>query len=214
MTDTVTQKLDTFFSQYKNVSFRKGDVVLSPSDRLERLFYLRSGAVKMSAYSADGEEVILHIFRPPAYFPIMFVLSSITNNYYFEALDVVEAIEAPVAAVVEFLKRDPEVLFDLTQRFSGALTGFMVRIENGVFQDAYLRIVSLFLYLADAFGQEADGSVRLSLALSHQSIASWLGFRRETVSRQVEKLLDKKLLIAREHQFIIPDVALLRRELK
>ncbi|MDQ3239550.1 MAG: Crp/Fnr family transcriptional regulator [bacterium] len=215
MTDIpVVHKLDNFFANHKPVYLKKGEVLLEPCDSIKDIFYLKSGSVKMSTYSQNGEEVILHVFRPPSYFPTMLSLGGITNRYYFQALQDVEAIQAPACSVVDFLKENLDVLLDLNIRFSKALNGLMVRIENGTFQKAYSKTISLFLYLSDKFGHSHEEGTIISLQLTHQDIAAWLGLRRETVSRQIEQLQQAGLLLNKEHHFIVPDIEKLRNALQ
>jgi CRP/FNR family transcriptional regulator, anaerobic regulatory protein len=200
------QKVADFFSSYKSVLYKKGEVIIRSDEEIREIFYLKSGSVKMSVFSEEGREVILHIFKPLAFFPMMISLNSSENNYSFEAVDDVEVLVAPASDVVSFVKAEPEVLFDLASRFSSALIGLSRRIEEMTTLDAYTRIVSLFVYLAEKFGEKNEDGVRISLMLNHQDIASWIGIQRETASRQIEKLQQKGLLMNKDHYFIIPSL--------
>lgn len=167
----------------------------------------------MYIISEDGEEATIHVFRPGSFFPIMLSLSSRPNKYYLEAVENTEVVKAPAKEVVAFVKNDHEVLFDLTTRFADAITGLMLRIEQLVSQGAYPKIVSLLLYLADTFGQNSDEGLKIKLQFSHDDIAAWVGVARETVSRQIEKLQQKGLVIQKDHHVIIPDIKKLQEEL-
>lgn len=215
MTDTVVlQKTTDFFSAYPEAVFRKGDIIISAGEELQSIYYLQSGSVKMVGVSEEGEEIVLHVFRPPAYFPIMFSLSNTSNSYSFIAFEDVKARKAPISDVLSFIKSEPDVLLDLTTRFSSALTGLLVRIEGMVFQSAQLKIVSLFVYLSEKFGEDSDKGVCISLQLTHEDIAAWVGMRRETVSRQIEKLEKEGLLFFAERHYVIPKIDLLKEKLK
>ncbi|EKD90263.1 MAG: hypothetical protein ACD_31C00055G0001 [uncultured bacterium] len=134
---------------------------------------------------------------------MMLSLSEVYSKYYFEALEKIEAIKAPVDKVIDFVKNDQEVLFDLTTRFSDAILGLTLRIETMAFEDAYNRIASLLYYLADKFGEVREDKAIINMPLQHGDIANWVGLRRETVSRQFEKMQKTGILESKNKQLSI-----------
>ncbi len=210
---SVTDKIDSYFSQFTPVQFSKDEIIIRPESEMQNLFLLKKGLVRMYVITEDGEEVTIHIFRPTAFFPIMLLLSNRENKYYFEAIETVEAIKAPTQQVIEFIKSDHEVLFDLTIRFADAITGLALRIEQLTAQGAYPKIVSLLLYLSNIFGESVETGILIKLKFNHDDIASWVGVARETVSRQIEKLEKKGLIIRENHKIIVKDLKLLQQEI-
>lgn len=203
MNKAVLEKLDKFFSKFYPVKFEKGEVIIHPDGKVQHIFLLKKGKVRMYSVSDDGQEVTLHIFKPSSFFPIMLSLSEAYGKYYFESLERVEAVKAPVDQVMDFIKKDPEVLFDLVTRFATAISGLTLRIESMAFGDAYNRVASLLLYFAQKFGEAREGQTVINIPLQHDDIASWVGLRRETVSRQFEKMQSKGILESKDKQIKI-----------
>jgi len=203
MNQNVSEKIDKFFSGFYPVSFEKGEIIIRPNGKIQNIFLLKKGKVRMYAVSDDGQEVTLHIFRPQSFFPIMLSLSEAYDKYYFEALEKTETLKAPVEKVIEFLKSDQEVLFDLTTRFSNAMSGLTLRIETMAFEDAYNRIASLLLYLCEKFGEVREDKTIINMLLQHDDIANWVGIRRETVSRQFEKMQKEGIVENKNKQLVI-----------
>jgi len=214
MTSLITQKVDTFFAHFPVITFTKGEIIIHPDQPLTDIFLLKTGKVRMYVISANGEEITLHIFRANSYFPVMLFLSNISNTYFFESLEQSTTIKAPAPSVLEFIKKEPDALLDLTMRFSDALCGLLVRIETLAGEDAFVRLIHLLLYLADRFGQKEGASVVISLAISHEDIANWIGLRRETVSRHIEKLQKLNLITIHKKELIIPDTQKLKTALE
>lgn len=206
MNDQITEKLNAFFSRYTSVPFHKGDVLLTPSENVKEILYLKKGVVKMSAFSEDGVEVVLHLFRPGAFFPLMLVTSGHSNSYYFTALEQGEYARAPVDEVVAFVKGDDGVIWNFVERLSQAMMGLILRIEQDAFHDAYKRTAALFVYLAERFGEACADGIEITLDLHHQDLAAWLGIRRETASRQIEKLLDTGLIKMKDRRFFVTNL--------
>ena len=203
MNQKVLEKIDKFFSKFYPVSFEKGEIIIHPDGKIQNIFLIKQGKVRMYTVSDDGVEVTLHIFSPQSFFPMMLSLSEVYSKYYFEALEKIEAVKAPVDKVIDFIKNDQEVLFDLTTRFSDAILGLTLRIETMAFEDAYNRIASLLYYLADKFGEVREDKAIINMPLQHGDIANWVGLRRETVSRQFEKMQKAGILESKNKQLSI-----------
>lgn len=203
MNQKVLEKIDNFFSKFYRVSFEKGEIIIHPDGKIQNIFLIKQGKVRMYTVSDDGVEVTLHIFSPQSFFPMMLSLSEVYSKYYFEALEKIEAVKAPVDKVIDFIKNDQEVLFDLTTRFSDAILGLTLRIETMAFEDAYNRIASLLYYLADKFGEVREDKAIINMPLQHGDIANWVGLRRETVSRQFEKMQKTGILESKNKQLSI-----------
>ena len=203
MNQKVLEKIDNFFSKFYRVSFEKGEIIIHPDGKIQNIFLIKQGKVRMCTVSDDGVEVTLHIFSPQSFFPMMLSLSEVYSKYYFEALEKIEAVKAPVDKVIDFIKNDQELLFDLTTRFSDAILGLTLRIEKMAFEDAYNRIASLLYYLADKFGSAKEDKAVINMPLQHGDIANWVGLRRETVSRQFEKMQKAGILESKNKQLII-----------
>ncbi|HSW89089.1 MAG TPA: Crp/Fnr family transcriptional regulator [Candidatus Saccharimonadales bacterium] len=212
MEKLVEQKLDTFFSQFRTVHFKKGDIIISASDHIDYLYYLKKGFVKQSFVTEDGEEITHHIFKPISYFPIMLVLSDMPNKYVFTAMEALEVQKAPTDKVITFLEHEPDVLFDLTKRFSTGLSKLLTKNEQMLFKDAYTKVASILVYLAKRFGEEKDNQIVITIPLTHTDLASWLGMQRETVSRQIEKLQKKEAIQYKGSQLTITNLEILEQE--
>ncbi len=214
MTDiTIQNKTETFFANYKQFQYKKGELLITPEKGNINAFYLKTGSVKMYALSEEGEELILQVFRPGAFFPFMIFMADVKNSYYFQTMESTEVYVAPLPQVLEFVKNEPEILYDLANRFAHAIVGLTTRLEGMVFQGAYHKIISLFLYLVDKFGKEESGGRTIPLLLNHQDIASWVGIRRETASRQLEILKKTGLVIVKDQYYYVPEPEKLRQEL-
>ncbi len=183
-----------FFAPAPEKTFRKGSILISPEDKVENIYYLASGNVKMTVLNSNGEDITIHVFRPGAFFPMMLAISNSPNRFYFQALTKIKVKISPSDKVVGFLKKEQMPLYDLTVRFAKGLDGLSARLESLLGEKALNRIVSLLLYLADKFGKDSHEGRKIDLPLSHQNIASWTGLERETVSRQMKTLSDKGLV--------------------
>lgn len=213
MDEDIYRKVDEYFKQYPLVRIRRGQSVYGAEQDIPDIYWLRRGSIRLYQITKDGQELTLHTFRSPSFFPMMFYLSSRKSPYFFQASEDVIARKAPAIEVEAFLHANPGVLYDLTKRFADAVTGLLVRIEQLSTQNALQRICSLFLYLDKRFGKDTPDGRLLDIKLSHEDIASWVGTARETTSRQVEQLTAEGLIASKNRRITIVDTAKLQAKL-
>lgn len=215
MTISGKGKIVDFFSNHPEKRFKKGEVILKPDDSIHEIFYIQSGMVRQYSISQEGEEATLHVFHTGSYFPIMLVLASLTNKYYFEAMTDIIIMTASTPTVIEFIEKNPDVLLDLTTRFAEGICGLLEKIEENMHMHAYQRVISILLYLGKKFGHQEEPYEKegIELHFSHNHIASWTGLQRETVSRQIEKLQKKHIVSSRNHRLVIHSLNALQKEL-
>jgi CRP-like cAMP-binding protein len=202
MAQTAVLRLKTFFGQYPPVTHKQGTVLIREIDVLTGVTYLESGVVAMQTTTASGETHTLHLFKPQAFFPLTWALNSIPNQAQFVAITPVTVRVAPVKIVRDWLKTEPLVLFDLSQRLLSALDGVMHQVESLMSGSAQTRVLSVLRTLALRFGKpQTDGTVLIQLKLSHQSIALLAGISRETVTREIKKLQELGVLVIEKKQY-------------
>lgn len=214
MSHSPQSKVELFFSQYQPQSVAKNQILISPEDEIASVYFLKEGLVRMYSISSEGEEATLHVFRAGSFFPIMLFLSNRPNKYYFEAMEETSAVKASAKEVTEFIKTNPDVLFDLAIRFADAITGLMLRVEQLVSQKSYQKVASLLLYLAHAFGKKQERDISIELRFSHDQMGAWVGVTRETVSRQMERLEKEGIISQKNHKIIIKNIVELQKEVE
>lgn len=205
--------LDTFFGKFTKMKYKKGEIIMRAEDTPQGIFYLKKGYVRQFMVSQSGAMLMLQIFKPNSFFPLMWALNDTVNTYYYEAMTPVEVWRAPKAAVVEFLHEYPAVTFNLSRRLLMGLVGMQRRMEYLVMDNAYDKTLLLLLYLAQNLGEKEGKGVVLPVPVTHREISAWIGTTRETASLQVEMLKKRGLITYRKRQLFISSVKALESEL-
>lgn len=199
MDPSVQRKLENFFSKYKLLSFKKGEVLVRAENPIFGVYLLKKGYIRQYVVSEDGDEITINIFRPISFIPMMLIIGQMENKYFFEAATPVEVWRAPVDKTLEFIKNDPEVLYNLAKRFAQGLNGIAQRLEDLMFENAEKRVGSLLSYLLSRFGEKDESNIVINLPLTHKDIAAWVNLTRETASRQIEKLIKQGIISYKNH---------------
>lgn len=212
MDTTAQTTIDTFFSKYTKLQYKKGEIILRAGDPPPGALYLKKGFVRMSFAAQTGDMLVLHVFKAGSCFPMPWVINDTPNRYYFEAITPVEIWRAPRVDARRLLKEHSEILSFMMEKILLGLSGFMQRMEFLVFDSAYKKTMLLLQYYAKNFSDEKQEG-KLLIPLTHKEIAAWIGTTRETASLQIEALKRKKLIQYNRRYIVIPDVALLDKEI-
>jgi CRP/FNR family transcriptional regulator len=204
--------VEEFFSSYTPLKFKKGDTIIRAGDEPNGVMYLVGGHVRMYALSPSGDVVVLHVFAPGSFFPMLWAIAEAENRYYFDAATATEVYRAPKADVLAFFSRHPEVLFDLTRRLLSGMAGLLMRLESLVFGEASVKTALLLLHFAKHFGEREEGGIVLRVPLAHREIASWIGTTRETASLQMEQLKKEGIIKYKGRTIIITDMESLKKK--
>lgn len=210
----VREKVYKFFSQFKPLTYQKGEVLLRAEDPPQGVFYVKNGYVRLYTLSEDGRELTLNIFKPGSYFSMMWALGDIPNSYHFEAMTEVKVLRAPKETVNDFIKNNPDVLFELTSRILIGLNGLLNNIEYITSRNASKRVISSLLILAKRFGEKTKSNgLLINFQLTHQDIANITNLARETVSIEMKKIEDKGIIEYEGRQLMVKNIANLENEL-
>ena len=206
MPSNLTQKIEKFFSRFTKKVLKKGSILIDAEETPEEAFYLKKGYVREYALSPQGVELTLHIFAPGSYFPMLAIISKTKNRYFYETITPAELYIIPKEELVNFLKKEPDVVLDLSRRLLLGLDKLILRIENLTNGNAKLKIISALLFLSRHFGEKKGNVAKLNEAFTHRDIASLAEISRETASRELEKLQKEKAISYLRHKITINNI--------
>lgn len=211
MDEQVLKKIYTFYEPFKTLKFKKGEILIRADEDPRGIFFLQKGIVKVYAISKKGDELLLNEYKPFSFFPMSWAITNAKNLYFYEAMTPVETGLAPKEQILEFIKINPDVLYDLITRVYRGTEGLLKKMAHLLSGEAYLRLITEILIESKRFG-EKDGD-KVTLAISEKDIAAQTGMSRETVSREIKILKDKGLVSFNKRLLIVNNISKLESEL-
>lgn len=205
MESAIAHKVDAFFAQYPTISYEKGKMLLHAHDNPTHVYHLVEGRVKQYDISFRGDEVVLNMFKPPAFFPMSYAINRNENVYFFQAETDLELQKAPIDDTVAFLKAHPDVLFNLLARVYRGTDGLLGRLAHLMAGSARSRIMYELLVQGRRFGKPyVDGGVLIPA--NESEIGSMSGLARETVNREINKLKSDGFIAVTKNEIVIKDL--------
>ncbi len=211
MDPTTKDKLDKFFVKFKNRKYRQGEVLIRGDENPPGVLYLVSGTVQQYDITKQGNVIILNIIKPPAIFPMSWVMNDVPNSFSFEAMEPVELWMAPQKETIALLHSQPDILFDLLRRAYRGTDDVLQRMTHLMAASAYNRVILELIISSKLLDPESNrGKIKLSLTAS--DLAERTGLTRETISRELQKLKAEGLVRVSLGTVVILDLAALEDE--
>lgn len=193
MEEQVAKTIKKFFSNYPLRRYKKGQILIYGGDEPAGVFHLVSGRVRQYDINYRGDEIVVNVFQPPAFFPMSWAVNKSRNLYFFETATDVELRQAPADRVTEFLKDNPSVTYDLLRRLYSGTDGLQRRMAHLMGGSARSRILFELIIECARFGEVKKNGVCI-LAINESELAKRTGLSRETVNREISKLKQRGLL--------------------
>ena len=203
-------KVDTFFQQYSLQTYKKGQVLLLSNETPTHVFYIVEGRVKQYEITYKGNEIIVNIYKPGAYFIMLTALTGLPNLYYFSAETDLKLRCAPIKDVEDFVEQNPDVMKDLLTRVYVVLENLFRRMTHLMSGSARGRVI--YEILLDIKGT-GEGKEPKKLSITEAELASRAGLSRETVSREVSHL-KRKGLLSSHSRIAVTDLSQLEKALE
>ncbi|MGH7196416.1 MAG: Crp/Fnr family transcriptional regulator [Candidatus Saccharimonadales bacterium] len=206
-------KVKTFFADFPLRQYDKGNILVHAGDEPQGVFYLHKGQVRQYAINDRGDEIVVNVFKPGAFFLMSWAINKTPNRYFLDALEDVEVYVAPAERVVQFVQTNPDVLFDLLQRVYSGVDGILERMVLLMGGDARSRLMLELLISARRTGVPR-GSNSHTVHLTESDLATRTGMSRETVSREMRHLKKTGLVEVAYKQITLLDVRALEKAVR
>lgn len=160
----------------------RGDYLYRPGDRMEALYAVRSGSVKTSALTDDGQEQVTG-FHLPGELLGLDAISEGVHPCSAKALETTSVCEIPFDRLEELAGRVSGLqrqLFRIMSREIQSDEHLMTLLAK---KSSDARLAAFLLSLSNRFGERGFSRQEFNLTMSRNDIANYLGLAVETVSR-------------------------------
>jgi CRP/FNR family cyclic AMP-dependent transcriptional regulator len=165
------------------VTFPRGHVIFSEGEPGDRLYIILSGKVKIGRRSADGRENLLAVFGPSDMFGELSIFDPGPRTSTATAVTEVRAVSMDRAALRKWITKYPEIAEQLLRVIARRLRRTNNMLADLIFTDVPGRVAKALLQLAQDFGTQEGGVLRVTHDLTQEEIAQLVGASRETVNK-------------------------------
>jgi CRP/FNR family transcriptional regulator len=178
-----------------------------------RLYVAVAGRVKLSCPANNGSQTVNWILRAEELFGESALVSDVRPPEVAVALDRTTVMSWTREEIEAQIEREPHLGIALLQHFAARSVELQQRLHNMAVYKTCVRVPLCLILLADRLGtQSSDGAMRVA-ALTHQTIADYVGTSREIVTSEMNRLR-RSGMVRYSRKFIDVYAAALRESLR
>lgn len=191
--------------------YKKGEMVFLDGDKLDGLYIINQGKIKVFKYTKEAKEQILYILTEGDFFGELSLISEEEASYNVEAIEAVNMCLIRKSDFTQILKINPEITLKILEATSQRLSKLETLVQSLGTKNVEARIAQMLIELTEEFGIEKNNSIELTIPLTREDMANYIGVTRETISRKLSSLQDEGIVkLVGNKKIIIFDVAALK----
>lgn len=177
-------------------SFEKGEMVYMAGDKVDRLYVIHTGKVKISRITQGGKEQVIRILGPGEFMGELSLFSPEPMQDYGEVIEKANMCIIDGDKLKELMGKYPSITFKVMEELSKRLEKAENLIENINHYSVEKRLSQALLELSDEHG-------RINLKMSKKDLASNIGMSQETLSRKLSAFEELGIIDLIGHRKII-----------
>ena len=175
--------VNTLIEQLDSTTFPRGTTIFNEGEPGDRLFIITSGKVKLARHAPDGRENLLTIMGPSDMFGELSIFDPGPRTSAAVCVTEVTAATMDSQMLHDWIQAHPEISEQLLRVLARRLRRTNNALADLIFTDVPGRVAKALLQLANRFGVQEGGALRVHHDLTQEEIAQLVGASRETVNK-------------------------------
>jgi CRP-like cAMP-binding protein len=190
---------------------KAGTPIFVEGTHSDHVVIVLSGRVKVFSTARDGTESVLAIRGPGALLGDLSAIDGAPRSASVTALEPVELLSVGAERFSAFLRARPRLMWLLVRMLTSRLRDAdRKRIEFGV-HDTLGRVAHRLVELAERHGEPGPDGIRITVPLTQDELASWVGASREATAKALRSLRERGWLRTQRRTITVLDLDELRR---
>jgi CRP/FNR family transcriptional regulator, dissimilatory nitrate respiration regulator len=184
------------------VALRRGDASANRGAPLPGVFAIAYGSIKLVLRSQDNEERVLRLVGPGETFGEATAILGRTARYDALALTESKVVVIPSAAIFALVDRDPRLARGILSSLAERSLALLDEVETATMRRGAQRLAC---YLDSLAASDGNGAATVTLPVSKTLVAARLGITKETLSRLLRALANRRLIEVSQREIAILD---------
>lgn len=174
--------------------YKKGDIIMHAGYAFDRLFIVNKGTLKACAYGEDGKEQILYLLNDGDFIGELALLRNEIASYDLVCIKESFLCTIPKSKFEVYLKQNPEILFSIMTSAHEKIASLEKLVSAIASNDADIRLKFLLKQLIDRAKPAKNNALIITLNITREDMANFVGVTRETISRKLSQLASDDIL--------------------
>lgn len=168
--------------------FRTGATLMSQGEAPGRVIVIEDGRAKVTAITEDGRELVLAFSGPGDLLGELSALGGSPRVATVRALEPLTALAIARGQFEAFLDANPRVALVILRVVIARLRDAdRQQVEFTAYQTV-TRVARRLVELAERYGEQAGGGIKITLPISQEELAGWAGASREAITKALHDL--------------------------
>ena len=191
--------------------FAPKDMIFTPGDPDDQLYFLISGAVRLYKIYGDYKEATTAFLKDSGVFGKLNLVEGRWQDVFAEAVTEATVASIQKASLERVIKSDSAFALRLFSSLSERLRQSDEVIESLLHREVSTRLATLLVNLSERFGEDISADVLIDVRLTHQDLANMIASTREAVSKVMSELQRDGVIEIRSRRIAILDRGALSR---
>ena len=183
-------------SEMEHRRYKKGEIIVREGEKASAFTVIREGSAKAYRITPDGREQILYIFPANDYFGARFLFTEERVPYTVEALEPTTVCILNKTNFANLLAEHSQVAIEIIEAMANRMSRLESAMQSMGGRNADMRIASLLLEFKESYGHYNGNFLEITLPLSREGLANYLGIARETLSRKLTQFEEEGIILA------------------
>lgn len=175
--------VDTLINEMETVTFARGTTIFDEGEPGDRLYIIVQGKVKLARHAPDGRENLLSVMGPSDMFGELSIFDPGPRTSSAVCVTEVTAATMNSEMLKQWVADHPAIAQQLLRVLARRLRRTNANLADLIFTDVPGRVAKTLLQLANRFGMQEGGALRVNHDLTQEEIAQLVGASRETVNK-------------------------------
>lgn len=184
-------------------SFDKGDTIFSEGEIFDKLFIINSGSMKVYKYTKDGKEQILYILKEGEFLGDLNLLKKDTFSFSATALENINICIIHKDDFDTLMNSNPNISIKVLEYAHDRITSLENLVQTLTTKDVEVRLATLLLNLSKTFGVKTTKGIEITLSLTREDMANFIGVTRETISRKLSHFQNENIIEIFDNKLIL-----------
>lgn len=174
--------------------YDKGELIMLEGSFPDNLIIINRGQVKVFRYTSEGKEQILYMFAEGDFFGEKNLLKNQEATYNVEALGSTDLCMINKQDFQKLLREYPGIGIKIMEELICRMEKMEDALQSMGTKSMEARVNNVLVEFAGKYGKKHVEGLLVTLPLSREGIASYIGAARETVSRKLNALQEEGII--------------------
>lgn len=194
------EKVVGLITKYK---YEKGETVFIEGEVFDKLFIIDKGSIKVYKNTIEGKEQILYLLKEGEFIGDLNLLKRDIFSFSIAALEETKICSIAKVDFDNLIRINPEISIKLLEYAHDRIAKLEDLVQTLNTKDVEVRLATLLSSLAKTFGVKTKKGIEITLPVTREEMASFIGVTRETISRKLSKFQEDGVIEIVQNKIIL-----------